>query len=371
MIISRTPYRISFFGGGTDYPGWFLENGGAVLGTTIDKFCYLTCRHLPPFFDYKYRIVWSRIELCETLEAILHPSVREILRFLNVDQGVEIHHVGDLPARSGMGSSSSFSVGLLHVLYALKGIMPTKGQLAREAIHIEREVLGETVGCQDQILSAQGGFNHIRFHAGGGHSVHPVVLPRERLGELNDHLMLFFTGIKRTASGVADSYARDLGARRAQMTYTHELVDQGLAILNSRADLSAFGRLMDSAWQTKRSLSKEVSSPLVDDLYARALKAGALGGKLMGAGGGGFLVLFVPPDRQARVREALHDRIHVPFRFDETGSQIIAHNREEDYSGAVAGRLGRAIPEFRELSDLGGDLALPLPAPTRIGETLG
>lgn len=354
MIISRTPYRISFFGGGTDYPGWFLEHGGAVLGTTIDKYCYLTCRYLPPFFDYTHRIVWSRIEIVQTLDEIVHPAVREILRYLEVDRGVEIHHVGDLPARSGMGSSSSFSVGLLHAVYALKGIMPTKDQLAREAIHIEQEVLGETVGCQDQVLAAAGGFNLVRFHPGGGHTVHPVCVPRERLQELNDHLMLVYTGIKRTASSVADSYAQDLQARKDQLERLTGFVDEGLAILNGRQDLAAFGRLLHSAWLAKRSLSSEVSNSLVDSLYERARQAGALGGKLMGAGGGGFLVLFVPPDRQAKVREALGDRIHVPFRFDDTGSQIITHSREEDYSTIPGLRPGKAAPGFLELADLRG-----------------
>lgn len=355
MIISRTPYRISFFGGGTDYPGWFMQNGGAVLGTTIDKYCYLTCRHLPPFFEYKHRIVWSHIEICNELDEIAHPSVREILRFLQVERGVEIHHVGDLPARSGMGSSSSFSVGLLHALYALKGYMPTRDQLAREAIHIEQEVLKETVGCQDQILAATGGFNHVRFHQGGGHTVSPVLIPSQRQQDLNDHLMLFYTGIKRTASGVADSYALDLEAHKDQMQLMQALVGQALDILNSPRDISAFGALMNTAWQAKRSLSREVSNPLVDGLYGRAIQAGALGGKLMGAGGGGFLVLFVPPDAQVRVREALHDRIHVPFRFDDTGSQIIAHSREEDFSRAVEGRQGRTINEFHELADMRGE----------------
>jgi D-glycero-alpha-D-manno-heptose-7-phosphate kinase len=349
MIISRTPYRISFFGGGTDYPTWSDQHGGAVLATTIDKYCYLTCRYLPPFFEHKHRIVWSRIETCNSLDQIVHPAAREILRFLEIERGVEIHHVGDLPARSGMGSSSSFAVGLLHAVHALKGFMPTKDQLAREGIHIEREVLRETVGCQDQILAAHGGFNYIRFHPGGGHTVHPVLISRERVQELNDHLMLFYSGIKRTASEVADSYALDLDARQAQMRFMHQLVDRGLELLNSCQDLGAFGGLLHEAWMAKRSLSARVSNPLVDELYGRARQAGATGGKLTGAGGGGFLVLFAPPARQAQVRAALRDLIHVPFRFDTTGSQIIAFNREEDYSLLEAGPVS---PDFRELADI-------------------
>jgi len=352
MIISRTPYRISFFGGGTDYPAWSGKHGGAVLATTIDKYCYLTCRFLPPFFEHKHRIVWSRIETCNSVEEIVHPAVREILRFLGIERGVEIHHVGDLPARSGMGSSSSFAVGLLHAVHALKGYMPTMDQLARESIHIEQEVLKETVGCQDQILAAVGGFNLVRFHRGGGHSVHPVLIPQERVQELNQHLMLFYSGIKRTSSSVADSYALDLDARQDQMRTAHQLVDRGLEILNSRQDLAGFGGLLHEAWEAKRSLSSAVSNPMVDELYARARKAGAVGGKLTGAGGGGFLLLFVPPARQAEVRAELRDLIHVPFRFDTTGSQIIAFSREEDYSQAEAGRVERAIPGFRELADI-------------------
>jgi D-glycero-alpha-D-manno-heptose-7-phosphate kinase len=351
MIISRTPYRISLFGGGTDYPSWYLKHGGAVLAATINKYCYLTCRYLPPFFEHNHRIVWSRIETCNTVDEINHPSAREILRFLEVERGVEIHHVGDLPARSGMGSSSSFTVGLLHAVHALKGNMPTKEQLAREGIHIERDVLKETVGSQDQILASVGGFNHIEFHTSGEFTVHPVILPNERAAELQSHLMLFYTGIKRTASNVAGSYANDLDARRHQMRILKDLVTEGLAILNGGGPLRAFGELMHEAWMVKRSLSADVTNEHVNHMYDASIQAGALGGKLTGAGGGGFLLLFVPPERQAAVKEALQDLIHVPIKFEYSGSQIIYYNQEEDFSGLSRDR-GSAARSFRELDDI-------------------
>jgi D-glycero-alpha-D-manno-heptose-7-phosphate kinase len=260
MIISRTPYRISFFGGGTDFPAWFRKHGGAVLAATIDKYCYLTCRYLPPFFEHRIRLVYSRIESCHSLDEIAHPSVREVLRYLKIDRGVEIHHDGDLPARSGMGTSSSFTVGLLHALYALKGFMPSKHQLAEESIHIEQEVLKETVGSQDQVSAAYGGFNHISFLPNGTFSVRPITLTQERLKELNSHLMLFYTGIKRTSADVAESYVNDMEARRRQLRIMKDLIEESISILNNGDDLCGFGELLHEAWQAKRSLSAAVSN---------------------------------------------------------------------------------------------------------------
>src|SRR5947207_12933673 len=297
MIICRTPFRISFFGGGTDYPGWYRVHGGAVLATTIDKYCYLTCRHLPPFFEHRIRVVYRQIETCTTVDEISHPAVREALRFLHIDRGVELHHDGDLPARSGMGSSSAFTVGLLHALHALRGEMPTRMQLARESLHIEQDVLQETVGSQDQVLAAFGGVKHVQFQPDGEINVAPLVLPAERMRELKAHLMLFYTGIARTAADVAKSYATALESRRRQLRIMRELVDESIDILGSGTDIRAFGDLLHEAWQTKRSLSDQVSNSEVDALYERAREAGALGGKLTGAGGGGFLLLFVEPDR--------------------------------------------------------------------------
>jgi D-glycero-alpha-D-manno-heptose-7-phosphate kinase len=337
MIISRTPFRISFFGGGTDYPAWYRNHGGAVLATTIDKYCYLTCRYLPPFFEHRFRVVYSVIENCQTIDEIAHPAVREVLRYLKIDRGVEIHHDGDLPARSGIGSSSSFTVGLLHALYALKGQFIDKHRLAKESIHIEQELLKETVGSQDQVLCAYGGFNHITFLPNGEISVRPVTIAPERIRELSSHLMLFYTGIKRTASDIAESYVNDIDARRRHLRILKDVVDESIAILNSGQDITAFGTLLHEAWQAKRSLSSWVSNSLVDELYDRAISAGAIGGKLTGAGGGGFLLLFAPPERQSAIREKLSHFIHVPFQFEFSGSQIIFCNLEKDYCDSPRG----------------------------------
>jgi D-glycero-alpha-D-manno-heptose-7-phosphate kinase len=349
MIISRTPFRISFFGGGTDYPDWYRKHGGAVLATTIDKYCYITARHLPPFFEHRICLVYSKIEYCQTIEEIAHPSVREVLRFLDLQRGVEIHHDGDIPARSGMGSSSAFTVGLLHALYALKGQMVSKHQLAMESVHLEQDVLKETVGSQDQVLAAYGGFNHITFAPNGEISVRPVTLSRDRMLELNSHVMLFYTGIKRTASTIADTYVNDLDDKRRQLRLMRELVDEGVSILSGGHDLGGFGELLHEAWQAKRSLSAKVSNSFVDDIYDQARAAGAIGGKLIGAGGGGFIVLFAPPARHAAIRERLAKLIHVPVKFEFGGSQIIFFDREEDYSAEEQARSARTIDAFREL----------------------
>lgn len=350
MIISRTPFRISFFGGGTDYPTWYRKHGGAVLATTIDKYCYLTCRHLPPFFEHRIRMVYSKVEECRTIDEIAHPAVRGVLRYLNIERGVEIHHDGDLPARSGMGSSSSFTVGLLHSLYALKGHMPSKQQLAMESIYIEQELLKETVGSQDQVLGAYGGFNHITFLPSGKISVRPMTLAKKSIEELNAHLMLFYTGVKRTASNVAESYVNDIESREQQLRLMSDMVNEGISILNSEQNISCFGKLLHEAWQAKRSLSSQVSNPYVDEIYSQALSAGAIGGKITGAGGGGFMLLFVPPPKQREVREKLNKLIYVPFKFEYSGSQIIFFNAEEDYSAEERARADQSIRAFRELS---------------------
>ena len=349
MIISRTPYRISFFGGGTDYPAWYREHGGQVLAASIDKYCYLTCRYLPPFFEHRTRVVYSTIESCKTNDDISHPSVREVLKYLEIERGLEIHHDGDLPARSGMGSSSSFTVGLLHALYALKGEICSKHQLATEAIHLEQDRLKETVGSQDQVMAAYGGLRNVAFMPSGEISVRPLTLSRERTEELNSNLMLFYTGIIRTAADVAKSYVEDIGKRRRQLRIMNDLVNEAIGILNSGEDLSSFGQLLNEAWQTKRSLSAQVSNPEVDELYSSAISAGALGGKLTGAGGGGFLLLFVPPEKQLEVRERLKQLIHVPFQFEQSGSQIIFYESGVDYLSVEADRNERDIDKFREL----------------------
>jgi D-glycero-alpha-D-manno-heptose-7-phosphate kinase len=353
MIISRTPYRISFFGGGTDYPAWYRKHGGAVLATSIDKYCYLTCRYLPPFFEHRIRIVYSRIENCHSIDEIAHPAVREILRHLKFDRGAEIHHDGDLPARSGIGSSSAFCVGLLHALYALRGQMPSKRQLAIESIRIEQEILRETVGSQDQVTAAYGGFNQIVFHENGEVSIRPVTIPQERLQELNAHLMLFFTGIKRVSSDVARSYVENLDANRRDLRIMKDLVDESLSVLNSGQDLRAFGELLHEAWLAKRSLSASVSNPEVDELYQTVRAAGALGGKLTGAGGGGFLLLFAEPDRHELLKQKLERLIYVPFRFEYSGSQIIFHDPEAEYVAEERARANGPRLAFRDHSPEG------------------
>ncbi|MEW6246953.1 MAG: kinase [Nitrospirota bacterium] len=350
MIISRTPFRISFFGGGTDYPSWFRTHGGAVLGAAIDKYCYLTCRYLPPFFEHRFRIVYSKIEDRVAVADIEHPAVRTVLQFLGVTRGVEIHHDGDLPARSGMGSSSAFTVGLLHVLHALKGQMVSRQQLAEEAIHVEQGLLRETVGCQDQILAAYGGLNHISFLQNGTFSVRPVPLSASRVQELNEHLMLFYTGIQRTASQVADSYVSHLEERRRHLRIIKDLVDEGLSVLSSGGSLVAFGELLHEAWEAKRSLSHMVSNDYVDELYAAARSAGAIGGKLTGAGGGGFLLLFVTPDARTSVRNRLNRLIHVPMSVASTGSQIVFFDREHEYAEEHAARDRQLSDACRPLS---------------------
>lgn len=351
MIISRTPYRLSFFGGGTDYPTWFRVNGGAVLATTIDKYCYLTCRYLPPFFEHRIRVVYSQIENCRTVDEIQHPAVRECLRFMKIERGVEIHHDGDLPARSGMGSSSAFAVGLLNALHALLGQMPGRHQLAVDGIEVEQNRLKEAVGSQDQISAAYGGFNRISFAENGQFQVTPMTLPHERVMELNDNLMLFYTGIKRTANTIAAQVMDGIPSPTSERALhaVRAMVDEATAILSGRGDLDPFGRLLHEAWVAKRSLSKLVSNPMVENIYDTARRAGALGGKLTGAGGGGFMLLFVPPTEQARVREALGDLIHVPIRFESQGSQIIHFDRERDYSAEESVRELQAVAQFREL----------------------
>ncbi len=326
MIITRTPFRISFFGGGTDYPGWFREHGGAVLATTIDKYCYITCRRLPPFFDHKHRIVYSHIENVNHNDEIQHPAVKAVLNWSKIEEGLEIHHDGDLPARSGLGSSSSFTVGLLNALKGLNGQMASKDGLARDAIHVEQNVIGENVGSQDQVSAAFGGFNRIEFHCNDSFDVAPVILPGHRREELRDHLMLCFTGFSRIASEVAKSKIDNLKNREKELKLMRAMVDEAIALLQDlREPIESFGKLLDASWQYKRSLSDRVSTPEIDQIYAAAMEAGAIGGKILGAGGGGFLLLFAKPEKQAAIRERLHKLIHVPFDFDDSGSRVVLY----------------------------------------------
>ena len=326
MIISRTPFRISFFGGGTDYPVWYKDNGGAVLATTINKYCYITSRYLPPFFEHKSRIVYSLIENVRKISDIKHPSARACLEFMNVKNGVEIHHDGDLPARSGLGSSSSFTVGLLHALYALNGKMSTKRQLALDAIHVEQNRLNENVGSQDQVLAAFGGVNVIKFGGKDHFQVSPVTIDTERLDDFQSHLMLFFTGFSRFASDIAAEQIKKTPHRKKELRLMLQMLDEALKILNSDDDLAKFGKILHENWKIKRSLTDKISTPVIDEIYSSAIKAGALGGKLLGAGGGGFILFFARPEVQPAIRKKLKKLLYVPLRLENLGSQIIFYS---------------------------------------------
>lgn len=326
MVITRTPFRISFFGGGTDYPAWYLQNGGKVLVTTIDKYCYISARELPPFFDHKYRIVYSSIESVKKIDDIVHPAVKAVIKYHGCSQGLEIHHDGDLPARSGLGSSSSFTVGLVHAIRALEGKVSSKNQLARDAIHIEQDLICETVGSQDQISTSYGGLNKIDFHQNGTFDVEPIILPASRRELLSSHLMLFFTGFTRFASEIAESQINNMHNKLCELEKMSEMVDQAIELLqNDHNSINAFGELLDQNWSYKRSLSDRVTTLEIDKIYADAKKAGAIGGKLLGAGGGGFMLLFVPPEKQVKVRKMLRELIFVPFEFDDSGSRIMLY----------------------------------------------
>lgn len=326
MIITRTPFRVSFFGGGTDYPAWYRERGGAVLATTIDKYCYITCRYLPQFFEHKHRIVYSKIENVREIGQIEHPSVRAVLGWKGVERGLEVHHDGDLPARSGLGSSSSFTVGLLHALSALDGRYITKRELAAQAIHVEQEVIHEVVGSQDQVCAAYGGFNRIEFRTDDGFQVDPIVLPKARIEELQASLMLCFTGLSRNAPEIAKSKIANFASRATELRAMQAMVDEAIGVLRDPAKpIRAFGKLLDESWQQKRRLSDKVSTPVIDDLYSRARRRGAVGGKILGAGGGGFLLLFAEPGAQAAIREELGALVHVPMRFESEGSKVVLY----------------------------------------------
>lgn len=349
MVITRTPFRVSFFGGGTDYPAWYRKHGGTVLATSIDKYCYLTARYLPPFFEHKYRVLYSKNETCRAVTEIQHPVVRAILTEMKFDRGLEIHHDGDLPARSGMGSSSAFAVGLLHALHALRGQLISKQELTEEAIRIEQESLKEVVGSQDQTLAAYGGFNHVEFLTNGEIAVHPVTISVNRTQELNDHLLLFYTGLARNSSEIAARYVSNLDAKEKQLRTYAEMVKEALAILASGRSLLDFGLLLDEAWKLKRSL-QGVSNSEIDDLYATALKAGAVGGKLLGAGGGGFLLIFAAPEKHAAVKAKLNNLLEIPFSFERSGSQVVFFDRQIDYSSKERDRVGQNLRPFSEAS---------------------
>lgn len=347
MIISQTPFRISFFGGGTDYPVWYREYGGAVLSTSIDKYCYITCRYLPPFFEYHSRVLYSKVETVRSNEEIEHPAVRGILRYLDIGEGVEIHHDGDLPARTGLGSSSSFTVGLLHGLLALRQMMPTKMQLAKQAIHIEQDLLKENVGSQDQISAAFGGLNRIDFKSEQQILVTPMILNPRRLDEFHRHLLLFFTGFSRIASEIAAEQINRSKDKKAELLRMREMVDEGAAILTGQSDVADFGSLLHESWSLKRGLSSRISTPQLDEIYGAARRAGAIGGKLLGAGGGGFMLFFARPEDHHKIRESLSKLLWVPFQFENRGSHIILYQPDYYVDGRFSGAQDLAPPSLQ------------------------
>jgi len=326
MIISRTPFRVSLFGGGSDYPKWYRQHGGAVLGFAIDKYCYITVRPLPPFFDHRHRIVYSKVECVNDFTEIQHPAVRAVLQDQKIETGLEIHHDGDLPARSGLGSSSSFTVGMLNALSAHRGAMITKQKLASEAIRIEQRVIGEAVGSQDQVWAAFGGFNRIDFPIVGDFQVRPLVMPGERRQELLDHLMLYFTGFSRFASEIAQKQIDNFDQRQQHLKTMISLVDEAMNVIQSdRRPIREIGELLNQSWRLKRELADNVTTSEIDEIYDAAMDAGAIGGKLLGAGGGGFVLLFVEPGKQPAVKEKLNNLVRVDFGIDDVGSKIVLY----------------------------------------------
>lgn len=326
MIITRTPFRMSFFGGGTDMPGFFRENGGSVISTTFDKYCYVTARHLPPFFDYKNEAVYSRIERAVDPADFEHPAIRNAMTMLDMRE-VRVSYDADLPARSGLGTSSSFAVGLLNAFHCMKGTYASKERLAKEAIHLERDLCQEAGGWQDQVAAAYGGLNRIDF-SGDSFFVRPIVISNERKRQLESSLLMFFTGFTRFSSEMQrENRVVDKTALLREML---ALVDEAEAALTDKArPLSDFGRLLDETWRLKCGTGSRVSTGPIDELYERGMAAGALGGKLLGAGGGGFLVFYAEPDARGSVRAALSDLLHIPFEFESDGTRVVYYDPED------------------------------------------
>ena len=338
MIISKTPLRMSFFGGGTDYPEWFSQHGGAVLSATFNKYCYITCRYLPPFFDHKYRLTYSKVEHRKSIQDIEHKVIKQVIVRSETSNGLEIHCDADLPARSGLGSSSTFTVGLINALYNLLGKQLRPNDLAQEAIIIEREKLSEVVGYQDQYAAAHGGLNLIEFAKSGQTTVNRLPVEASRQALLADHLMLFFTGISRDAHEIAAKKVQGFDDKKSELRLMQASVAHATNILTTGGNISEFGELMHMNWMLKRSLSDSVSNPYLDSLYELARESGAIGGKLLGAGGGGFLLLFVPPKKQQAVKAALSELVHVPFTFENKGSEIIYDVKERPRFQALQSR---------------------------------
>ncbi|NDW20663.1 kinase [Alteromonas hispanica] len=330
MIITRTPFRVSLFGGGTDYPAWYLENGGAVVGTTIDKYCYLSVRKLPPFFEHKHRIVYSRIENVSNVSEIKHPAVRGVLEEYPVDYGVEIHHFSDLPARSGLGSSSAFTVGLINAMRGLEGRISSASFLGKEAIRVEQNVIGEKVGSQDQVWAANGGTGYISFNQNGTIDVSKLIMRPGNHSILNDHILLFFTGFTRIAETIATKKINNVSKKAGQLKTLHQMATEARSILESKApDFDNIGYMLNEAWQLKRELADGVSTTAIDGIYERGRRAGALGGKLLGAGGGGFMMFFAPPHKHNAIKAALSEFIHVNCNIGSEGSKVVSYEHYE------------------------------------------
>lgn len=326
MIITQTPFRMSFFGGGTDFADFYREHGGAVISTTFDKYCYVNVRHLPRFFDYSTELSYSKTERVTSVDQIQHPAIREAMKMLDMHE-IRLTYEADLPARSGLGTSSSFAVGMLNAFYALKGKYADKRKLADEAIYLERVLCNESGGVQDQIAASFGGMNRINFNA-DGYEVMPVIISPERKEALNNKLMLFFTGFSRFSSDIQVKTQQALSDKTAQLLEMLKLVDEAEAVLTSKTDLNEFGRLLDYTWKLKRGITTEISTDSIDGLYGKAMEAGALGGKLLGAGGGGFLLFYVEEDKQERVKKALSNLLYVPFKFENGGTRVIHYTPE-------------------------------------------
>lgn len=328
MIITQTPFRMSFFGGGTDFPAFYREHGGAVISTTFDKYCYVNVRHLPRFFDYSTELSYAKIERVSKVEEIHHPAIREAMKQLDMHE-IRLTYEADLPARSGLGTSSSFAVGMLNAFYALKGKYADKRKLADDAIFLERVLCNESGGVQDQIAASFGGLNRINFDA-SGYSVNPVIISPDRKNLLNRNLMLFFTGFSRFSSDIQVEAEKNLKSKKDQLLEMLSLVDDAEEVLTSKCDLNEFGRLLDYTWKLKRGITSKVSTDSIDAVYEKAIKAGATGGKLLGAGGGGFLLFYVEPEKQKKVHEVLKDFLYVPFEFETGGTRVI-HYTPESY----------------------------------------
>ncbi len=326
MIITQTPFRMSFFGGGTDFPDFYKEHGGAVISTTFDKYCYVNVRHLPRFFDYSTELSYSRIERVTDVEEISHPAIREAMKFLDMHE-IRLTYEADLPARSGLGTSSSFAVGMLNAFYSLKGKYADKRKLADDAIYLERVLCNESGGVQDQIAASFGGLNKICFNA-EGYEVNPVIISPDRKQRLNKNLMLFFTGFSRFSSDIQQTTQKALADKKKQLLEMLSLVDEAEKVLTSGGDLNEFGRLLDYTWRLKRGISGGISTDSIDGLYAKGMEAGALGGKLLGAGGGGFLLFYVEEEKQGAVHKAMEELLYVPFKFENSGTRVIHYTPE-------------------------------------------